>query len=178
MPTFSILTKDTLLRLIVLKKTKNNQLLSAHLVSVCALYLCCYSLLWRAAPWAFLCHLGGADHKGRSRAIQTETGWGRVSGSQRHKQCGQSHMTPQTGSRLLPLVWGASAPTDRQHERQWGWEIHHGAWIFVLSLFVSGPLFSKIRIPKSLCTLVYMVDLGRVPVISFHLRERSFSSRV
>lgn len=86
------------------------------LLSVCVcvyvLYLCCYSLQWIAAPWAFLCHLDGADHIGRSRASQTVIGWGRVSGSQRRKQCYRSHTTPQTGSRQLPPGWDASAPTD------------------------------------------------------------------
>lgn len=87
-----------------------------HLLSVCALYLCCYSLQLKAAPWAFLCRLGGADHKGRSRAIQTGPGWGRVSGSLRRKQCGRSHMTPRRGSRRLPLGWGVSAPSDTQRQ--------------------------------------------------------------
>ena len=87
------------------------------------LYLCCYSLQWRAAPWAFLCRLGGADHTRKSRAIQTVTGWGRVSPSLRRKQCGLSHMTPQTGSHRLPPGWGASVPSNRKHQRraqQWG----------------------------------------------------------
>lgn len=70
-------------------------------------YLCCYSLQWRAAPGAFLCHLGGADHKGRSQAIQIATGSGQVSGSRRHKQCDQSHMTLRTESHRLPPGWGA-----------------------------------------------------------------------
>lgn len=84
------------------------------------LYLCCYSLQWTTAPWAFLCRLGGVDHKGRSQAIRTVTGWGRASGSQTHKQCGQSHMRPQTGSRQPPPKWGVSIPTNKWH--------HHNQW--------------------------------------------------
>lgn len=37
-------------------------------------YPCCCSPKWRAAPWAFLCRLGGADHKEKIPAIQTATG--------------------------------------------------------------------------------------------------------
>lgn len=83
-------------------------------LTVC-MYLCCYSLQWTAAPWVFLCRLGGVDHKGRSRANRTVTGWGRASGSQTHKRCGQSHMRPQTGSRRPPPKWGVSIPMNKWH---------------------------------------------------------------
>lgn len=112
----SILTKGS-----HIFKVMWNQPLSEYLMSVYALYLYCYSLQKRAAPWAFLCHLGGADHKGRSQAIQTVIGWGQVSGSQRHKQYGLSRMKPRTGSRQLPPIWDASVPVDRWHAKPSGW---------------------------------------------------------
>lgn len=136
----------------------------------CDLYPCCYSLRWRAALSVFLCHLGGVDRKGRSRAIQTVTDWGRVPRSQRHKQCGQSHMTPRRGSHQLPLGWGASAPADRWHQiqaKQWGLrDLSQNVMIQShFSFFAISTIFSKVGTLNSLCTLVlvtgtYTVDLG------------------